>query len=411
MRPYDFAAEDFDVTSARHVADPFDFYRRLRTQEPVFRSEELESHVLSRYSDVRSVFLSHDKFSSIGSLTAATHIDPDVAQFLVDNNATLATFLANVDQPLHKRLRRSVSRSFSPRSMSRIGPQIRALAIELIGELKPAGRADLVADFAAVLPARVTSRFLGIPMEDTAQVQQWVDDWFALFFSPMPVEQQHLRAAGYVKYSHYMHGLLAARRAEPREDFMSETIAAVADGGAELSDQEIVDIMTAISLGGNDTTGNQIAGLMYRLLAVPGAWKRVVADPSLHANAVEESIRLDSAGLGGFRVANEDIEVAGRTIPAGSRVFLSQDSANHDETVFEDPDVYVVDRPNAGDNIGFGVGIHHCLGAPLARLELRIVLEALASNLPSMRLIDDSQRAYRSSVVQRAMESLPVEWS
>jgi cytochrome P450 len=184
----------------------------------------------------------------------------------------------------------------------------------------------------------------------------------------------------------------------------------VEDGTAELDDREIVEIMTAISLGGNDTTGNQIANLVRRLLVTPGAWESVVADPDNHVNAVEESIRLDASGLGGFRYANEDIEIAGHTIPAGARVFLAQDAANHDDTVFENPEEYRVERPNANGNNGFGLGIHHCLGAPLARMELRVVLGVLTSELPNLRLGSSEPPTYRVSVVQRAMNSLPVVW-
>lgn len=408
--PYDFDAADFDLASPRHVADPFAFYHRLRQQAPVFWSEELGAFVLTRLDDVRAVFLDHERFTSVGSLAAAARIAPEVEELLVASNATLDTFLASVDQPLHTRLRRSVSRSFSVRAMRRLEPDVRALATEVVEQLEPAGHADLVADLAGLLPARVTAVFLGIPLEDTEKVQRWVDDWFGLFFTPMPAQEQRSRAEGYIEYVGYMYGLLEQRRREPREDFMSEVLAAVVDGNAELSDREIVDIMTSISLGGNDTTGNQIAGLVHRLLVTPGAWEAVVADSALHVNAIEESLRRDSAGLGGFRFANEDVEIAGTTIPAGSRVFLLQDAANHDENLFAEPEEYLVDRSNAGDNVGFGVGIHHCLGAPLARMELRVVLGVLTRLLPSLRLAGDMAPAYRVSVVQRAMNSLPVEW-
>ncbi|TQC44594.1 cytochrome P450 [Rhodococcus sp. WS4] len=408
--PYDFNATDFDVSSPRHITDPFDFYRRLRQQEPVFRSESLDAHVVTRYADVRAVFLDHDTFTSVGSLAAAAHLDPEVEQRLIDNNATLDTFIASVDQPIHTRLRRCVARSFSVRSMARLEPDVRALATSIVEELEPAGRADLVSEFAAVLPARITARFLGIPLEDTTKVQKWVDDWFGLFFTPMSAEEQRARAEGYIEYVGYMYRLLQERRRQPQEDFMTEVIAAVAEGSADLNDREIVEIMTAISLGGNDTTGNQISNLIHRLLVTPGAWEAVVADPKIHLNAIEESIRLDSAGLGGFRFANEDVEIAGQNVPAGARIFLLQDAANHDETVFENPDEYIVDRSNAAENVGFGVGIHHCLGAPLARMELKVVLGVLTTILPSLRLADGSPRTYRVSVVQRAMDSLPVEW-
>lgn len=408
--PYDFDAADFVVTDERHVEDPWEFYRKLREQEPVFASTELQSTVLSTYHDVREGFRDHARLASKGSLEGAARLDPEVAALLEKHDATLVNFIANVDQPQHTRLRRSVARTFSVRSMAKLAPAVREETEKLLAELMPLGKADLVADFADILPARVSATFLGIPLEDTRRVHQWVSDWFDLFFAPLDVEEQRKRAEGYIEYVGYMYELLEERRREPRDDFMSKVLADIEAGTAELTDSELVAMMTSISLGGNDTTGNQIASLFHRLLTVPDAWDRVVADPEIRVKAIEESVRLDSAGIGGFRLAKEDIELAGGVIKAGDKVFLNQDSANHDESVFENPEEFVIDRPNVGENVGFGGGIHHCLGAPLARMELQVVLDVVAETLPTLRIGPSAERKYRPSVVQRALLALPIEW-
>lgn len=408
--PYSFEAPDFDTTSERHIADPYEFYRKLRARHPVFASRQLHAVVLSRLRDVRDGFKDHKRLSSKGSLEGAVRLDPEVVGLLKEHDATLEHFFANVDPPQHTRLRRAVARPFSVRSMARLEPRVQQETEDLLKELVPRGRADLVADFGNVLPARVTARFLGIPLEDTIRVHRWVSDWFDLFFTPLPPDEQRKRALGYIEYVGYMTDLLQARRISPEEDFMSEILAAVADGSGEVSEREIVGLMTSISLGGNDTTGNQIASLFYRLLTEPDTWAAVVSDPSLRANAIEESLRLDSAGIGAFRVAKEQIHLSGGTIEAGSVVFLNQDSANHDDAIFEKPGEYVIGRANAGDNIAFGAGIHHCLGAPLARMELGVVLDFVTAMIPTLRIFPQAKRAFRPSVIQRSMLSLPVEW-
>ncbi|MEU6419621.1 cytochrome P450 [Streptomyces spiralis] len=408
--PYSFEAPDFIVTDERHVEAPFEFYRKLRHEQPVFDSVELGSVVLSRYQDVREGFRDHRRLASKGSLEGAARLAPEVVEMLEAHDATLRNFIANVDQPQHTRLRRSVSKPFSVRSMAKLAPQVRVEAAKLIRELMPLGRADLVKQFSNILPARVTAAFLGIPLEHTGQVHRWVSDWFDLFFTPLPLEEQRKRAEGYIEYVGYMKKLIEERRRKPTEDFMSQVIASINDGTADLNEDELIGLMTSISLGGNDTTGNQIAVLFHRLLTEGNSWERVVKEPDIRDSAIEESIRIDGAGIGGFRVATQDIEVPGGTIPAGVKVFLNQDSADHDETVFQDPETFLVDRVNAGDNIGFGAGIHHCLGAPLARMELRQVLDVMTELLPTLRIGEGAERRFRPSVVQRALLSLPVEW-
>jgi hypothetical protein len=408
--PYAFDASDFEVTDERHVKAPFEFYRKLRHEQPVFVSDEMQSVVLTRYQDVREGFRDHTRLVSNGSLEGAARLEPEIAQLLERHEATLKNFIANVDQPQHTRLRRSVAKTFSVRSMAKLAPAVRAETEQLLDELLPLGKGDMVKQFSDILPARVTAAFLGIPIEHTGQVHRWVSDWFDLFFTPLPVEEQRQRAEGYIEYVGYMKELIERRRRQPTDDFMSQVIESVIDGTAELTDDELVGLMTSISLGGNDTTGNQMALLFYRLLTEPGAWQRVVNEPGVRQSAIEESIRIDGAGIGGFRVATEAIELLGGTIPGGAKVFLNQDAADHDESVFEDPENYVIDRPNAGDNVGFGMGIHHCLGAPLARMELQQVLDVVAEMLPSLRIGEGAQREFRPSVVQRALLSLPVEW-
>ena len=220
--PYSSEAPDFDTNSELHVANPYGFYRRLRKHHPVFASQHLNAVVLSRMQDVRDGFRDHKRLLSKGSLEGAVRLDPQVVELLTENDATLDNFIANVDPPQHTRLRRAVARPFSVRSMARLEPRVRHETEELLREFVTRGNADLVADLGNVLPARVTARFLGIPLEDTIRVHRWVSDWFNLFFTPLPSHEQCTRALGYIEYVRYMTELLDARRISPEEDFMGD---------------------------------------------------------------------------------------------------------------------------------------------------------------------------------------------
>jgi cytochrome P450 len=409
--PYSAEAADFDLTSPLHIAAPYPFYRALRADRPVFRSAALQGAlVLTRYHDVRATFRDHERYSSVDSLGKGVRIVPDVLELLRSRHADLETFLANLDPPEHTRLRRPVGRSFSVRSMARLEPRVRAEAHRAVDALVGRGAADLVDEVTEVLPALVTADFLGLPRADVDRVRRWVGDWFGLFAVALPEAEQRARAAGYIEYLDYVRGLLERRRERPAADFMSQVLAAQADGSAAMATHEIVEMMTSFTLGGNDTTSHALSCLLHRLLATPGAWDAVVADPALRANAIEEALRIDPPGIAAFRTTRVDVEISGVPVAAGERLLLLQDSANHDEIVFPDPETFDIHRPNAGEHTSFGLGIHHCIGAALARLELRVVLDVLAERLPSLRLEPGYVPAYRPSVIGRNLERLPVRW-
>jgi cytochrome P450 len=181
-------------------------------------------------------------------------------------------------------------------------------------------------------------------------------------------------------------------------------------GPGGLSHREVVETISAILLGGNDTVPNGFANAVYRLRRSSGAWEEIVADQSLIPNMIEETLRIDGASLGSFRTTTEDVTLHGVTVPAGSDVLLHADSASHDETVFPEPERFDIRRPNAREHMVFGYGIHHCVGAALGRLELEIALRRTAERLPSLRLADGQHVAYRRSLVGRGLPRLLVEW-
>ncbi|MEV0163444.1 cytochrome P450 [Nonomuraea fuscirosea] len=395
--------EDFDVTSDWHVAAPYDFLRRLRAGSPVFKSEHLGAYVLTRHADVRAAYGDPASFSSEGSLTISRSLTRETREKLGEHGSFLSSFVANVDPPDHTRLRRSVSRAFTPRAVAALEQRFRRLNEDLLDRVAPRGQADFVTELGHEPSIKLTARFIGVPEADEAFVQVHVKDWFQLFLSPQPPERQLELAGSFLDYLDYVDRLVAARAKEPRDDFTSLMTALI---GAELTHREVVELISTILLGGNDTVPNQLGNTVLRLLR-EGVWP---VPGALLANASEECMRIDGASLGSFRYAARKIDLHGVSIPAGALVLLSTDSAGHDESVFPDPDRFVIDRPNAAEHLVFGYGIHFCVGAALARLQLRTALEVLGRRLPRLRLVPGQAVAYRRSIVGRGLSSLAVEW-
>ncbi|MFD0684656.1 cytochrome P450 [Actinomadura fibrosa] len=403
-------AADFDVAAAWHVADPYPFLRRLRHERPVFWSEHLSMWVLTRYADVRAAYRDNALFSSVGSLTISRTLTPEVKELLGEHRSFLDDFAANVDPPKHTRMRRAISRAFTPRAVARLGDAFRRHMDTVLDDVVPRGHADFVADIAHLPSARLAAAFIGVPPEDEERVKHWVLSWFQLFLSPQPPERQRELAGDFLKYLDYVDRLVTARRAEPRDDFVSLMAELIDTGPDGLSHREVVETISALLLGGNDTVPNALSNAVHRLMRERAVWEEVVADPSLVPGMIEETLRIDGASLGSFRTATRDVTLHGVTIPAGAQVLLHADSAAHDETVFPDPERFDVRRPNAREHMVFGYGVHHCVGAALSRLKLEIAFERLAARLPDLRAAP-GEVAYRRSLVGRGLVALPVSWT
>ncbi|MFF5212599.1 cytochrome P450 [Streptosporangium sp. NPDC000396] len=396
-------ANDFDVSAAWHVAAPYDFLRRLRREQPVFHSEHLGAYVLTRHEDVRAAYGDHRRFSSEGSLTISRSLAQETKDVLGEHGSFLSSFVANVDPPTHTRLRRSVSRAFTPRAVAAMEGRFRELTEAAIDRVAARGGGDFVADLAHTPSAKLTARFIGVPEEDEEFVKEHVKDWFQLFLSPQPPDRQLVLARSFLVYLDYVDKLVAARAAEPRDDFTSLMTSLI---GTELSHREVVELISTILLGGNDTVPNQLGNSVFRLLR-----EKIWPVPARAVqNAVEECMRIDGASLGSFRYARTDVEMHGVTVPAGALCLLSTDSAAHDETVFAEPERFRIDRHNADAHMTLGYGIHFCVGAALARLQLRTALTVLGERLPNLRLVPGPPVAYRTSIVGRGLTALHVDW-
>jgi hypothetical protein len=314
-----------------------------------------------------------------------------------------AADLLTMDPPDHTRLRRLVSGAFTPRAIAGLEPWIREVTVRLLANADGAAGFDLIQALAFPLPIAVICRLLGVPAEDQAQFRVWGHD-VAATLDPQTAAQAQTRAAE-LALTDYLQDLVRQRRADPDDSILSALIAAE-EGGDKLSPGEVVSTALLLLVAGFETTVNLIGNGTVALLGEPGSWQRLRQDPALIPAAIEEMLRYDSPVQLTSRIATEDAEAGGRVIAAGRAVIVSIGGANRDPAVFEQPDEFRIDRPDPGRHLAFSLGIHHCIGASLARLEARIAIEELTRRYPSLELAAPPAR--RPLLVLRGFESVPV---
>jgi hypothetical protein len=319
-----------------------------------------------------------------------------------------AADLLTMDPPDHTRLRRLVAGAFTPRAIAGLEPWIREVTIRLLTAADGADGAagfDLIDALAFPLPIAVICHLLGVPAEDQAQFRSWGHDVAATLDPQTAATAQAQTRAAELALTGYLQDLVRERRANPDDSILSALIAAEEEGD-RLSSGEVVSTALLLLIAGFETTVNLIGNGTVALLGDPDSWDRLRQDPALVPAAVEEMLRYDSPVQLTSRIATEDVEVGGSVIAAGRAVIVFIGGANRDPGVFEQPGEFRIDRPDPGRHLSFSLGMHHCLGASLARMEGRIAIEELTRRYPALELAAPPTR--RSLLVLRGFESLPV---
>jgi len=313
--------------------------------------------------------------------------------------------LLNLDPPDHTRLRRLVSGAFTPRAIAGLEPRIRETAVRLLDQADDADGFDLIDALAFPLPIAVICQLLGVPAEDRAQFRAWGHDVAASLDPQTAAAALTQSRASEVALLRYLQDLVRERRANPDDTILSALIAAEEEGD-RLSSGEIVRMALLLLVAGFETTVNLIGNGSVALIRDPGGWDRLRADPALVPTAIEEMLRYDSPVQLTSRTATEDVELGHGVIAAGRTILVAIGGANRDPGLFEAPDEFRIDRPEPGRHLSFSLGLHHCLGASLARLEGRIAIEELTRRYPALELTAEPAR--RQQLVLRGFESVPV---
>ncbi|MGC0205150.1 cytochrome P450 [Streptomyces levis] len=396
----------FDPWDPAFLADPYPAYAELRARGRVHWFEPTGQWLVPHHADVSALLrdrrlgrtyqhrFSHEEFGR-------TPPPPEHEPFHTLNDHGML----DLEPPDHTRIRRLVSKAFTPRTVERLKPYVRGLADELAAALVERGGGDLLKDVAEPLPVAVIAEMLGIPESDRAPLRPWSADICGMY-ELNPSQETAARAVrASVEFSDYLRELIAARRKEPGEDLVSGLIAAH-DEGDRLTEQEMISTCVLLLNAGHEATVNATVNGWYALFRNPAQLERLRSDHTLVPSAVEELMRYDTPLQLFERWVLEDIEIGGTTIPRGAEIALLFGSANHDPEVFADPgrlDLARADNPH----ISFSAGIHYCIGAPLARIELAASMGALLEKAPALRLAAEPHR--KPNFVIRGLEGLNVE--
>ncbi|MFI7601461.1 cytochrome P450 [Actinoplanes sp. NPDC049681] len=376
-------------------------YARLRRSEPVTRVRlpfGEDAWLATRYQDVRTL-LGDPRFSRAASVGRD---EPRTTAQQVGGG------LLAMDPPDHSRLRRLVAKAFTARRVEELRPATTAIANELIDAMTAAGPpADLVEHFATPLPVRVICRLLGVPAGDQHLFRTWSEAIVSTTsLSPERIEE-------YIANLHaYMAGLIAERRVTPTDDLIGALVQARDDDNDRLSEEELVELAAGLLAAGHETTVTQIPNFLYVLFTNQAKLAELRAAPELIPAAVEELLRYVPLGAASAfaRYATEDVELSGVLIRAGEPVLGSLSAANRDDEVFADPDGLDFTR-ESNPHLGFGHGVHHCLGAQLARMELQVALATLLGRLPGLRLaVGEQDLPWKSGLLVRGLRAMPVTW-
>ncbi|SJZ45882.1 hypothetical protein SAMN02745126_01150 [Enhydrobacter aerosaccus] len=395
----------FNPLDPAFIADPYPFYHRLREEAPVFNTG-LGFWLLSRYEDV--AFALRDKrFGKDFPGNIRRRYGEDRMHEPVI--ASLGRTMLVLDPPDHTRLRGLVSKAFTARRIADMRPRIRALVDEQLDRVADKGAMDVIRDLAHRLPVIVICDMLGIPEEHRAAFLVG-SNVSGRVLDPVPMSREEFDKANAQTEasSAYFDQLCELRRREPRDDLTTELVRAE-EAGDRLSTEELRANIALLFGAGHETTTNLIGNGLLALHRSPEQWQRLKEDPSLIPDAIEELLRFDSSVQMTGRVTMADVEVAGVTIPAGQNVITLLGAANRDPAIFADPDRLDVGRENVRP-MSFGGGIHHCLGAQLARLEGELVFTALVERLPNLELPGKNEPDWRQNFTLRGLNKLPAVW-
>jgi cytochrome P450 family 142 subfamily A polypeptide 1 len=407
-RTADWSAADF--TDPALYDDPWDFYRWLRDEHPIWWNEPSGCYAISRHADVLEISRNAERYSSAQGVRPVNIVPLSIV---------------SMDDPEHQRQRRILSRGFTPRQVRRLMPHIRDLTNRVIDDVQHLGKIDFVDDLARHVPLIVIAELMGLDTDLCATLGAWSDAMIVADGRTDPEDPVVTQAAvAFAEYTGLVSEVIAQRREEPRDDLLSLLTQAYDAGeldydeqikatyeAQELTTDELLMFCVLLMVAGNETTRNAIAGGLRGFTLFPEERQRLLARPDLIDSAVEEILRYTSPVLNFVRTVTEPHELSGVELQAGDRVLLLYQSANRDERAFEDPDTFRIDRdPNP--HLAFGFGPHYCMGANLARAEIKVVYEELFRRLPDIAVTDPTAPPDRAqATLVLGMHHLPAHFT
>jgi cytochrome P450 len=389
-------------------ADPYPFYAELRSEDPVHWDESMGFWVLTRYADIASVY-GDTRFSRAQGLWRGFERLPEAEQSVAEPvYRTFSRTMFYADPPYHTRLRGLVNNAFTPTAVEQMRPHIQRIVDGLLGAVQTKGEMDAIHELAHPLPILVITQMLGLPAEERGRFKQWSDDLFAILGSvPHAPELMERAGRSLAELTNYLTALSEARRQQPQNDLLSALVGAMEEG-ERLTQEELIANVTILLSAGHETTSNLIGNGLLALLRNPDQMQKLRDDPELVPSAVEEMMRYDNPVQIAYRSAAEDVEIGGKCVRKGQLVNSILAAGNRDPERFSEPDRFDITR-DEGRHLGFGLGIHFCIGAPLVRLEAQIAFSTILRRFRELHLATDSWD-WQEHPIFRGVKSLPLRF-
>jgi cytochrome P450 len=398
---------DMKMLDPVFLDDPYAYCPAL-LESPIQFSPELNAFLVTRYADVDAMLLDTEHFSSSNTNVPIFPPGEAAVEVLKAHDVFLPPNLINADAPRHTFVRRFVADAINPRRLRSLEPFLRGWVEDAVDQIVLRGHGNIYQEIGFPLPAITAFSLIGFPSEDTELLKSWCDRRVVLTYGKASDDEQIRVAESVAAFWEYTNDFIETRMANPIDDFTSDMVRHHFDSPEEFSKRDIASVLFGMSLAAHETTTNLISNGVRRLMENREEWEKLVADPSLIPNAVEECLRFDTPVIAWRRRAKQDIEIEGTLIPENSTVLMMFFSANWDPARFENPEVFDVLRKDARNHVTFGRGVHFCSGAPLARLEMKIVLENLVAKLPNMHLVPGQKFEFTPNIAMRGPNSMLV---
>ncbi|WP_433937209.1 cytochrome P450 [Sorangium cellulosum] len=409
MRRVGALFEPFSPAYANNPAGAF--YEAAHREAPVAYSDALSAYLVTGHAEVAQVLRDPVVFSSAHILDLPPDLPEEVKAELRRGVYEMPPALFNNDPPGHTRARALFSRAFTPARVASLEPTIAATADALVRAMDPGGGpVDVMQALAFPLPLQIIAALVGIPIDDAPLLRACQDERFKLYEPGVDTARMVEAARRFVSYERYLADLIDRRRADPADDLITALLRARVDGEAPLSVEEMISHIIILFFAGYETVASLVGSVVLRLLEAPGLWDAIGSDAALLQAAIEETLRIDAPVQMEPRRAKAPAVVGGVEIPAGATAFAFFGAANHDPAVFPDPQRFDVGRPvdPRRRHLGFGWGVHTCIGAPLARIEVRCAVQALRAAFPGLRLAGAARPSYAPSLFFRKPTAVPV---
>ena len=404
------ALDKTNIFAPEFGADPFEFYQKALLSDPVLYLPDLDTWLVTGSEYVNDICRQPEIYSSdISILLAGTHADSPKVKSILDKGWPQLQVLLMSDPPSHSRYRRLVGLAFSAPRVNAIEDTIREISLNLLKKQPLGSPWDFIRDYAVPLPVTMIANQLGFTSSEAEKVRKWTEAFTDRLGGMIDEERSVECAEIVVDFQHAMKTKIEERRSRSYDDLLGDLVSAASEGDEPLSDAEILSVIQQLTVAGNETSTNTMAEGIKLFIENPDQWKLLREQPELIKNATEEILRLASPVAGIWRIVTQNTVLNGHVVPAGAKVMLRFAAASRDPEIFENPDKFDIERPNAKSHFAFGRGIHTCLGNMLARKEIMVALEQLSQSFETLELaVPKSELTYSPNIMLRGLRSLPI---